>query len=98
MRIEPRPSVVTVRSPGDLPEPVTVENIREASAARNLVVIKILLALDLAEDADRGVDVMHDTMTEEMRDPPRFCDNGHEVVVDPPDSQRGRRERPCLGA
>jgi ATP-dependent DNA helicase RecG len=84
VRIELRPSVVTIRSPGGLPEPVTVENIREANAARNLVVIKVLRALGLAEDAGRGVDVMQDTMIEEMLDPPRFFDNGHEVVVELP--------------
>ena len=70
--------------PAGLPEPVTVENIREASAARNLVVIKVLRALGLAEDAGRGVDVMQDTMANEMLDPPAFLDRGHEVVVELP--------------
>jgi ATP-dependent DNA helicase RecG len=84
VRVELRPSVVIVRSPGGLPEPVTVENIREASAARNLVVIKVLRAFGLAEDAGRGVDVMQDTMANEMLDPPRFLDHGHEVVVELP--------------
>lgn len=84
VRIEIRPSMVRVRSPGGLPEPVTVANIREANAARNLVVIKLLRALGLAEDAGRGVDVMQDTMAQQMLDPPRFIDNGHEVVVELP--------------
>lgn len=84
IRVELRPSVVVVRSPGGLPEPVTVENIRETTAARNLVVIRILRALGLAEDAGRGVDVMQDTMAAEMLDPPRFADHGHEVVVELP--------------
>jgi ATP-dependent DNA helicase RecG len=75
---------VIVRSPGGLPEPVTVENIREARAARNVVVIKVLRALGLAEDAGRGVDVMQDTMANEMLDPPAFRDHGHEVVVELP--------------
>jgi ATP-dependent DNA helicase RecG len=34
-----RPSAVVVRSPGGLREPVTVKNIRETTAAHNLVVI-----------------------------------------------------------
>jgi ATP-dependent DNA helicase RecG len=76
--------MVVVRSPGGLPEPVTVENIRETNAARNVVVIRILRALGLAEDAGRGVDVMQDTMAAEMLDPPRFADHGHEVVVELP--------------
>jgi len=84
IRVELRPSAVVVRSPGGLPEPVTVENIRETSAARNLVVIRVLRALGLAEDAGRGVDVMQDTMAADMLDPPRFSDHGHEVVVELP--------------
>lgn len=84
VRVELRPSLLVVRSPGGLPEPVTVENIRETSAARNLVVIRLLRALGLAEDAGRGVDVMQDTMAAEMLDPPRFLDHGREVVVELP--------------
>jgi ATP-dependent DNA helicase RecG len=84
VRIELRPSAVVVRSPGGLPEPVTVENIRETSAARNLVVIRVLRALGLAEDVGRGIDVMQDAMAAEMLEPPRFRDSGHEVVVELP--------------
>jgi ATP-dependent DNA helicase RecG len=84
VRVELRPSAVVVRSPGGLPEPVTVENIRETNAARNLVVIRVLRALGLAEDVGRGVDVMQDTMAAEMLEPPRFRDSGHEVVVELP--------------
>jgi len=84
IRVELRPSAVVVRSPGGLPEPVTVDNIRETNAARNVVVIRVLRALGLAEDAGRGVDVMQDTMAAEMLDPPRFTDHGHEVIVELP--------------
>jgi ATP-dependent DNA helicase RecG len=84
VRVELRPAMVVVRSPGGLPEPVTVENIRETTAARNLTVIRILRKLGLAEDAGRGVDVMQDTMAAEMLNPPRFRDNGHEVIVELP--------------
>lgn len=81
VRIELRPSAVRVTSPGGLPEPVTVANIREANAARNLDVIRVLRRLGLAEDAGRGVDVMQDAMQEEMLDPPQFYDRGHAVEV-----------------
>jgi ATP-dependent DNA helicase RecG len=81
VRIEIRPSSVLIRSPGGLPEPVTVENIRETSAPRNMSVIRALRAFGLAEDAGRGIDVMEDTMLEEMLEPPRFSDHEHEVVV-----------------
>ncbi len=81
VRIHIRPSSVSILSPGGLPEPVTVENIREATAPRNVAVIGALRRFGLAEDAGRGIDVMEDTMLEEMLDPPRFEDNGHEVIV-----------------
>jgi ATP-dependent DNA helicase RecG len=81
VRVEIRPSSVQIRSPGGLPEPVTVDNIRETTAPRNLTVIRALRLFGLAEDAGRGIDVMEDTMLEEMLDPPRFEDLGHEVVV-----------------
>jgi ATP-dependent DNA helicase RecG len=81
VRVELRPSAVVVRSPGGLPEPVTVDNIREANAARNITTISLLRRFGLAEDQGRGIDVMQDTMAEEMLDQPRFTDNGHEVTV-----------------
>lgn len=81
VRIHIRPSSVSILSPGGLPEPVTVENIREATAPRNVAVIGALRRFGLAEDAGRGIDVMEDTMLEEMLDPPSFEDNGHEVIV-----------------
>lgn len=84
VRVEMRPSSVVIRSPGGLPEPVTVENMRETSAARNLVVIRVLRRFGLAEDEGLGVDVMQDAMVDEMLDPPRFVDNGHEVTVELP--------------
>jgi ATP-dependent DNA helicase RecG len=85
VRVELRPSAVVVRSPGGLPEPVTVENIRETTAARNLVVIRVLRALGLAEDVGRGVDVMQDTMAAEM------LRDAHEQTCSP--ARRCRRAR-----
>lgn len=79
IRIEIRPSSVILRSPGQLPEPVTVENMRETYAARNVNLIRALRHLELAEDAGKGVDLMQDTMAEEMLDPPRFEELDHEV-------------------
>jgi ATP-dependent DNA helicase RecG len=80
-RIEIHPNAVQIVSPGGLPEPVTVENIRETQAARNYRVITVLRRFGLAEDAGRGVDVMVDSMLEEMLDPPIFEDSGHSVTV-----------------
>lgn len=81
VKVEIRPSFVVIRSPGGLPEPVTIENIRETTAPRNLGVIRALRQFGLAEDAGMGIDVMEDTMHEEMLDPPEFLDHGHEVAV-----------------
>ncbi len=81
IRIELYPHAVRVVSPGGLPEPVTVENIRETQAARNYRVISVLRRFGLAEDAGRGVDVMVDSMLEELLDPPVFEDTGHSVSV-----------------
>lgn len=81
VRVEIRPDHVKVISPGSLLEPVTVQNIRETQAARNLRVIDVLRRLGLAEDAGRGIDVMEDSMREEMLDPPVFADTGHTVEV-----------------
>jgi ATP-dependent DNA helicase RecG len=82
--VELRPDRVSVTSPGSLPEPVTVENIRQAQAARNQNVIDVLRRFKLAEDAGRGVDVMEDSMRAVLLGPPRFFDDGHSVCVELP--------------
>jgi ATP-dependent DNA helicase RecG len=81
IRIELYPHLVRIVSPGGLPEPVTVENIRETQAARNYRVITVLRRFGLAEDAGRGVDVMVESMLQEMLAPPIFEDSGHSVAV-----------------
>ena len=79
--IDLRRDAVVVTSPGGLPEPVTVDNLRQAQAARNQHVIDVLRRFRLAEDAGRGVDVMQDSMEEALLDPPRFEDLGGSVRV-----------------
>ena len=81
VRVELRPGAVLIISPGSLPGPVTVSNMRETSAARNLSVVRTLRRFNLAEDAGRGVDVMQDTMRSEMLEQPVFRDTGHSVEV-----------------
>lgn len=76
VRVEVRPDRVVVRSPGGLPEPVTIENIREQNAARNQAVIAALRRFKLAEDAGRGVDVMEDEMAANLLRPPEFSESG----------------------
>ena len=84
VRIEVRPNKVRIMSPGPLPEPVTVQNIREQNAARNTEVIAALRRFRLAEDAGRGVDVMQDVMAEHLLDPPVFDADAVSVTVDLP--------------
>jgi ATP-dependent DNA helicase RecG len=81
VRIEIRPDCVTITSPGPLPEPVTVTNIRDQNAARNLSVIGTLRRFRLAEDAGRGVDLMEDVMAANLLDLPEFHDDGTSVTV-----------------
>jgi ATP-dependent DNA helicase RecG len=81
VRVELRPAMVVVRSPGGLVEPVTVDNIREQQAARNPDLIAVLRRFGLAEDAGRGVDVMEDVMLTEMLEAPRFEEDGQTVSL-----------------
>lgn len=94
IRIELRPEAVTITSPGGLPEPVTVKNIRETNAARNPDLIRVLRKLGLAEDIGRGIDEIQDSMMAELLDPPEFEESGHSVKVTLPlGGTVGGRER-----
>lgn len=79
--VELRSDRVLVTSPGRLPEPVTVETIREAQAARNPNIIDALRRFRLAEDAGRGVDVIEDEMELALLDAPEFAEKGNVVSV-----------------
>jgi ATP-dependent DNA helicase RecG len=81
IRISIFPDQVVILSPGGFPEPVTEQNIRDTTAARNPTIIKILRSLRLAEDAGLGVDRMQDAMKAEMLDPPRFHETDVAVEV-----------------
>lgn len=76
-----RPSRVTITSPGPLPEPVTVETMRDQNVARNVTVIAALRRFRLAEDAGRGVDLMQDVMAQQLLDPPQFSADESAVTV-----------------
>jgi ATP-dependent DNA helicase RecG len=81
VRVELRPGRVVITSPGPLPEPVTVRNIREQNAPRNIAIIDTLRRFGLAEDAGRGVDVMEDAMEAHLLARPEFVDDGTSVTV-----------------
>jgi ATP-dependent DNA helicase RecG len=81
VRVELRPGRITITSPGPLPEPVTVRNIRDQNAPRNVAVIDTLRRFGLAEDAGRGVDVIEDAMEAYLLARPEFVDDGGSVTV-----------------
>ncbi len=82
VRVELWPDRVVITSPGGLPEPITLENIRQQNAARNINVIKALRRFRLAEDAGLGVDVMQDAMEDALLEPPEFsADIAHVEVI-----------------
>jgi len=81
VRVELRPDAVTITSPGPLPEPVTVMNIRQQNSARNIDVISTPRRFRLAEDAGRGVDLMEDVMEANLLHTPEFTDDGTSVRV-----------------
>src|SRR5690606_29992138 len=78
--VELRPDRVVITSPGGLPEPVTIENMRQAQAARNPTLIDVLRRFRLAEDAGRGIDVIEDEMRAALLDPRRFSEDGGRFV------------------
>jgi len=59
----------------------TAITVLAVASARNASVIRVLRAFHLAEDSGEGVDVMQDTMRDELLDPPIFADTGGAVRV-----------------
>ncbi len=81
VRVEVHAGHVDVISPGGFPDPVTPENIRGQSVARNRSVIGTLRRMELAEDVGRGVDRMQDAMEANLLPPPEFVEVADTVRV-----------------
>lgn len=79
--VEIRPSALVITSPGPLPEPVTVDTLRQARAPRNPSVIDVLRKLGLAEDSGRGIDLLEDALRDDVLPDPVFEDDGASVRV-----------------
>lgn len=75
IRVDIYPTHVTVTSPGSLPEPVTLDNLRYQQSARNDRLLGALRRLGLAEDLGKGIDRMEDDMASELLQPPEFDDD-----------------------
>lgn len=71
-RIEIRPDRVVVRSPGSLPEPVTLRSIRTSQSARNPRLLRYLRRAELAEDMGFGIDRIEDEMATALLEDPGF--------------------------
>ena len=84
VRIEIHADHVAISSPGGLMAPVTVETMRDAYAARNNVVIRVLRGFRLAEDSGKGVDVIEDLMRDELLGTPTFSATDLSVAVSLP--------------
>jgi ATP-dependent DNA helicase RecG len=81
VRVEVRPTHVAVTSPGSLPEPVTIENIRFQQSARNDRLLGALRRLGLAEDLGKGIDRIEDDMAAELLEAPRYETDGSFFTV-----------------
>jgi ATP-dependent DNA helicase RecG len=81
VHVDITPTQVAVTSPGTLPEPVTIENIRFQQAARNDRVLGALRRFGLAEDLGKGVDRMQDDMAAELLEAPEFAEDGSFFTV-----------------
>ena len=76
IRIELHSTHLSITSPGALPEPVTLANIRFQQAARNDRLLGALRRLGIAEDLGKGIDRMEDDMAAELLRPPEFDEDG----------------------
>lgn len=81
VRVDLYASHVSLASPGGLPEPVTLENLRYQQSARNDRLLGALRRLGLAEDLGKGIDRMQDDMADELLQPPEFADDGSFFTV-----------------
>ena len=97
VRIEIRPDRVVVRSPGGLPEGLSVDDLGGRSVPRNVLAIRTLRFFGIAEDAGRGVRLMRDHMVLNLMKPPVFEADGSSVSVTLPlGSVAGPAERAWL--
>lgn len=72
---------VEVSSPGGLPAPVTVENIRDEHCSRNPRLMRVLKTMGLVEEYGDGVDRMFREMEARLLEPPHFAATSASVTV-----------------
>lgn len=84
IRIDVHADRTEIVSPGGLVPPVTLETMRDAYAARNQDVIRVLRGFRLAEDSGRGIDIIQDVMRDELLATPAFAASDARVSVSLP--------------
>ena len=70
-----------IRSPGGLPGPITLENIRSEHYSRNRRIMRCLKLLGLVEEYGEGVDRMFEQMEQRLMEPPVISASATSVTV-----------------
>lgn len=72
---------VEIRSPGSLPGPITLDNIRDQHYSRNRRIMTVLKILGFVEEYGEGVDRMFSEMEARLMRPPAIVADGVSVTV-----------------
>jgi ATP-dependent DNA helicase RecG len=72
---------IEIRSPGGLPGPITLENIREEHYSRNRRVMRALKLLGLVEEYGEGIDRMYEFMDARLMEPPAILPTPDSVTL-----------------
>lgn len=72
---------IEIKSPGGLPGPITLDNIRSEHYSRNRRIMRALKQLHLVEEYGEGVERMFDLMEARLMDPPIFTATPDSVTV-----------------
>lgn len=72
---------VEIESPGSLPGPVTVENLKDAQYSRNPRLMEVFHLLNLVEEAGEGIDRILDAMDQALLAAPEFVETDNAFVV-----------------
>ena len=72
---------IEIHSPGGLPAPITIENIRTEHYSRNRRIMRVLKMIGLVEEYGEGVDRMFDAMEARLMEPPVIMATADSVTV-----------------
>lgn len=72
---------IEIHSPGPLPAPITIENIRTEHYSRNRRIMRVLKMIGLVEEYGEGVDRMFDAMEARLMEPPVITASADSVTI-----------------